>query len=84
MQKIFKTFFILAVCFLVSMGVVFASEDTINLEEKWKLPIGSKEVRFGTKYTIILNEEKYEYYLEYKKLTTEDDLNDKEDRRYNS
>ena len=27
---------------------------------------------------------KIEYYLEYKKLTMEDDLNDKESRRHNS
>lgn len=71
MQKFLKTFFILAVLFLVSSSVVFANRDTIKLEEKWRLPIGSKEVRFGTKYTIILNEEKYEYYLKYKETITE-------------
>ena len=27
---------------------------------------------------------KIEYYLEYKKLAMEDDLNDKEDRRHNN
>lgn len=71
MQKFLKTFFILAVCFLVSSAVVFASDDTINSEEKWRLPIGSSNVRYGTKYTIILNEEKYEYYLEYKETITD-------------
>ena len=74
MLNFLKAGFIIAVCFLVSMSVVFATEDSnvlkeneaVKVEEKWRLPIGSKNVRYETKYTIILNGEKHEYYLKYK------------------
>lgn len=76
MLKFFKAQIFLAVFFLVSSSGIFASEGVINLdvkdsdvvEEKWVLPVGSKEVRYGTKYTIMLNGETHEYYLEYKEV----------------
>lgn len=58
----------IAVCLLVSMSIVFASEE--SFEEKWRLVYGSENVRYGTKYTIIINEEKYEFNLNYKEQIT--------------
>ena len=71
MRKLLRAGFIIAVCFLVSMSVVYGVEDNSSLEEKWRLPIGSKNVRYETKYTIILNGEKHEYYLKYKEVIPE-------------
>ena len=82
MLKIFKAQFImiLAAIFLVSMGDVFANDDTIksgeeiievkenNKEERWRFQIGRNSIRYGTKYTFIVNGESYEYYLKYKEV----------------
>lgn len=71
MRKILKSGLVIAVYFLVSMSVVYGVENASSLEEKWRLLIGSNNVRYETKYTIMLNGEKHEYYLKYKEVVPE-------------
>ena len=69
---------LLAVLVLVSMESVFASEklDVIKdneIEEKWRFEIGKNSVKYGTKYTIIIDEEKYEFYIPYEEIVLQND-----------